>query len=113
MRASTEFQFEQEIAWEDLGNGIQRQVFGYDETIMLVKAKFEKGAVGVLHQHPHVQVTYVESGEFEMTIGDEKKIIRKGDGYYVPPHVIHGCVCLEAGLLVDVFSPLREDFLAK
>lgn len=111
MRASSEFQFEQEIPWEDLNNGIKRQVYGYDENIMLVKAKFEKGAVGVLHEHPHVQVTYVESGVFEMTIGNEKKIIRKGDGYYVPPHVIHGCVCLEPGLLVDVFSPLREDFL--
>jgi len=111
MKASTEFQFEQEIPWQDLGNGIHRQVYGYDETIMLVKAKFEKGAVGVLHQHPHVQVTYVESGAFEMTIGDEKKIIRKGDGYYVPPNVIHGCVCLEPGLLVDVFTPVREDFL--
>jgi quercetin dioxygenase-like cupin family protein len=111
MRASSEFQFEQEIPWEDLKNGIQRQVYGYDDNIMLVKAKFEKGAVGALHEHPHVQVTYVESGVFEMTIGDQKKIIRKGDGYYVPPHVIHGCVCLEPGLLVDVFSPLREDFL--
>ncbi|WP_206022401.1 cupin domain-containing protein [Pseudoflavitalea sp. G-6-1-2] len=111
MRASNVFQFEQEVPWEDLGNGIQRQVFGYDETIMLVKAKFEKGAVGTMHQHPHVQVTYVESGAFEMTIGEEKKIIRKGDGYYVKPNVIHGCVCLEAGTLVDAFSPLREDFI--
>src|SRR5688500_1561398 len=111
MLQSNEFQFEQEIPWEDVGNGIQRQIYGYDEKVMLVKAKFEKGGVGSLHQHPHSQVTYVESGEFEMTIGDQKKIIRKGDGYYVPPNIIHGCVCLEAGMLVDVFSPHREDFL--
>jgi quercetin dioxygenase-like cupin family protein len=105
------FQFEAGIEWETAGEKIQRQVFGYDDKIMLVKAKFEKGGVGTLHQHPHSQVTYVESGVFEMQIGDEKKIIKKGDGYYVPPNVIHGCVCLEAGLLIDVFSPLREDFL--
>jgi quercetin dioxygenase-like cupin family protein len=111
MAQSSEFQFEQEIQWEDLGNGIRRQVFGYDDKIMLVKAKFEKGAIGTLHEHPHVQVTYVDSGVFEMTIGDDKKIIRKGDGYYVPPHVWHGCVCLEPGMLIDAFSPLREDFL--
>jgi len=78
---------------------------------MLVKAKFEKGGVGALHQHPHSQATYVDSGVFEMTIGDEKRIIRKGDGYYVPPGIVHGCVCLEAGMLIDVFSPHREDFL--
>lgn len=111
MTVSNNFQFEQEVPWEDLGNGIQRQLYGYDETIMLVKAKFVQGAVGSLHTHHHVQVTYVESGEFEMTIGEEKKIIRKGDGYYVPPHVVHGCVCLQAGVLIDVFSPMRADFL--
>jgi quercetin dioxygenase-like cupin family protein len=86
------FQKENEIAWEDLGNGIQRQVFGYDERIMLVKAKFEKDAIGELHEHHHTQVTYVASGVFEMTIGDKVQIISAGDGYYVPPHVIHGCV---------------------
>lgn len=105
------FQIDAETPWEDLGNGIQRQVYGYDDKIMLVKAKFETGAVGTLHEHYHSQVTYVESGVFEMTIGDEKKVITKGDGYYVPPHAIHGCVCLEPGTLIDVFSPHREDFI--
>ena len=111
MIQSSEFQFEKDIPWEDVGNGIQRQIYGYDDRVMLVKAKFEEGGVGSLHQHPHSQVTFVESGVFEMTIGNEKKIIRKGDGYYVPPNTIHGCVCLESGMLVDVFSPHREDFL--
>ena len=105
------FQIEKETPWEDLGNGINRQVYGYDDKIMLVKAKFDTGAIGVLHEHHHSQVTYVESGVFEMTIGNQKKIIVKGDGYYVPPHEIHGCVCLEPGILIDVFSPHREDFL--
>lgn len=111
MIRSNEFQFENEVPWENLGNGIQRQVYGYDETLMLVKAKFITGAVGVMHQHPHSQVTYVDSGVFEMTIGEEVKVIRKGDGYYVPPNVLHGCVCLEPGTLIDAFSPHREDFL--
>ncbi len=111
MKPSKEFQFESEIPWEDVGNGVQRQVFGYDDKIMLVKAKFEKGGIGVLHNHPHSQVTYVESGVFEMTIGQEKKMIKKGDGYYVPSNMIHGCICMEEGMLVDSFSPCRQDFL--
>jgi quercetin dioxygenase-like cupin family protein len=111
MESSKEFQFENEIPWEDAGNDVQRQVFGYDDKVMLVKAKFEKGGIGSLHSHPHSQVTYVESGVFEMTIGEEKKIIKKGDGYYVPPNIIHGCICIEEGMLVDAFSPCREDFL--
>lgn len=110
---SKEFQFEKETEWENAAPGIRRQVYGYDDKIMMVKAKFEKDAIGTLHEHHHSQVTYVDSGVFEMTIGDEKKIIKKGDGYYVPPHVLHGCVCLEPGMLIDVFSPLREDFLSK
>ena len=109
--ASSEFQFENETPWENLGNGVQRQVFGYDDKLMLLKVKFEKGAIGAMHSHPHSQATYIESGVFEMTIGHEVKLLKKGDGYYVPPHVVHGITCLEAGMLVDAFSPVREDFL--
>ena len=107
------FQIESELAWEAAGEGVTRQVYGYDDKIMLLKVKFEKGAVGAMHHHPHSQVTYIESGVFEMTIGDETKMIRKGDGYYVPPHIIHGITCIEEGMLIDVFSPIREDFMPK
>lgn len=113
MNKSENFQFDNMIPKEDLGNGVQRQVYGYGENIMLVKAYFEAGTVGVLHSHHHAQVTYVESGEFKMTIGDEVKILSKGDGYYVPPFIEHGCTCIQSGLLIDVFSPIREDFLVK
>jgi len=75
----------------------------------LAKAKFEKGAIGVLHQHYHSQVTYVESGEFEMTIGDEIRILKGGDSFYIPTNVMHGCVCTSPGVLIDVFSPAREN----
>ncbi|MGN7721693.1 cupin domain-containing protein [Chitinophaga sp. 22620] len=101
------------IPWEDAAPGIQRQMLGYDNSVMLVKVKFEKGAVGDMHQHPHTQVSYVESGSFELTIGGEKKVLRTGDGYFVPSNVLHGCVCLEPGVLIDVFTPHRADFLAK
>ena len=105
------FQVNEDTPWENAGPGIKRQVYGYDKSVMLVKVAFEKGATGVLHEHMHVQVSYVESGRFEVTIGDEKKILKEGDGFYVPSHVIHGCICLEAGVLIDVFSPMREDFI--
>lgn len=105
------FQIQKDIPWKAVAPGIQRQVYGYDQTIMLVKVKFEKGAVGAVHEHPHVQVSYVESGEFEVTIGEEKKVVKASDGFYVPPDTLHGCICLKAGVLVDVFSPHRADFL--
>lgn len=108
---SQNFQRELDLPWEDASIGIQRQVYGYDDRIMLVKVKFEQGAVGDLHQHPHSQVTYVESGAFEFSIADEIQVLKSGDGCYVPPNTQHGCVCLEPGILIDVFSPRREDFL--
>lgn len=111
MIQSNLFQIEEQVEWQDLQNGVKRQVYGYDDKIMLVKAKFEAEAIGVLHEHHHSQVTYVDSGVFEMRIGEEKRILKKGDGFYAPPHEIHGCVCLEPGILIDVFSPHREDFL--
>ena len=109
---SNPFQIDNELAWEDLGKGIKRQLFGFNETVMMVKVLFEKGAVGEVHKHPHTQVSYVESGSFEMTIGDEVKILNAGDGFYVQPDVLHGTVCLQPGILVDVFSPMRQDFLS-
>ena len=111
MIQSNLFQIENEIAWEDLGNGIKRKIFGYNDNAMLAKVKFEQGAVGKLHQHTHTQVTYIESGVFEMTIGNEVKQLKTGDGFFVPPAAIHGIICLQPGILIDFFSPVRTDFL--
>ncbi|WP_338042650.1 cupin domain-containing protein [Mucilaginibacter straminoryzae] len=105
------FQFEKELAWEDAGPGVKRQLFGYGETLMMIKVKFEAGSIGARHSHPHVQATYIESGIFEMTIGDEVRTISKGDGYFVPSNMEHGIRCIEAGMLIDSFSPMREDFI--
>lgn len=110
-KTSKEFFFDAEEKWEQVDPKIQRQIHGTDDKIMLVKAKFEEGGVGQLHQHYHSQVTYVASGEFEMTIGDVVKTIKAGDSYYIPPNVMHGCTCTKPGVLIDVFSPAREDFL--
>ena len=108
---SDAFQFEKELDWEKPAPGIRRQIMGYDGQLMMVKVEFEKGAVGSMHQHYHSQATYVASGKFELTIGDRKEILSTGDGYYVEPDQPHGCVCLEAGVLIDTFSPMRADFL--
>ncbi len=99
------------VEWIELGGGMKRQIMGYDENIMLVKASFEKGSVGVLHAHPHVQTTYVASGKFEVDVDGEKKILSAGDGFYAPSGKTHGVTCLEAGILIDVFNPMRKDFL--
>ena len=106
-----DFQLTEKMSWHDLGNGIKRQILGYDDTVMMVKVMFEKGAVGTLHHHPHVQTTYIESGVFEFFIDGRSQVLKKGDSCYVASGAIHGCTCIEQGMLIDVFSPSRRDFL--
>ena len=105
------FIIEELVQWETVEQGVQRRIIAYDERLMLVKVRFETGGVGAAHRHPHSQITYVESGVFEIEIGGEKRVLKKGDSYYAEPDVLHGAVCLEQGVLLDAFSPMREDFI--
>ncbi len=111
MNRSDEFILTETMEWEELGGGVSRKFLGYDNQIMMVKVKFEKGAEGTPHDHFHTQATYCVAGKFEFTIGDKKQIVKGGDGVYIPPNIVHGAICLEEGMLIDVFSPVREDFL--
>lgn len=97
---------------EDLGNGVHRRILAHAGSLMQVEFHFDRGACGTLHSHPHEQLTHVLSGVFEFTIGDETRIVRTGDTLYKRPGIRHGCTCLEAGVLLDTFTPQREDFLA-
>ncbi|HJV79138.1 MAG TPA: cupin domain-containing protein [Paludibacter sp.] len=108
---SVNFLFKNKIEWEEVGEGVRRQIMGYDDKLMTVKVEFQTGAIGSLHAHPHSQTTYVASGIFEFEIDSVKRIVKTGDGLYMAPDVIHGVVCLESGTLIDSFSPAREDFL--
>jgi quercetin dioxygenase-like cupin family protein len=100
-----------QISWETVGNGIERKILGHDDEVMMVAVRFEKGAVGALHYHVHRQISYVESGSFEVTIDGNKKVLSKGDCFFVAPDLEHGVFALEAGTLIDIFVPSREDFL--
>jgi len=102
-----------DLPQEDLGDGISRKILGYGPEIMMVRVWFETGSVGAVHSHPHSQTTFIESGKFEVEIGGEKRIMGAGDSTYMAPGVEHGSVCLEAGVLLDTFSPVREDFLGE
>lgn len=101
----------EEIKLTELGGGVSRKVLAYDENLMSVEVRFETGAVGNMHTHPHTQISYVLKGKFEAVIGDEKKIITAGDTYITSPDVPHGVACLEEGALLDIFTPMRRDFI--
>lgn len=110
-RSSEKYVLTENMDWEDLGGGVKRKFLGFDNQIMMVKVKFDKGAIGSPHDHFHTQATYCAQGKFEFVIDGEKQIVNAGDGVYIEPNLLHSATCIEEGILIDVFSPVREDFL--
>jgi len=101
------------IAARDLGGGVTRKVLSYSENLMACELHMEKGAVGALHAHPHEQIGYIISGKLiYQEEGQEDKILGTGDSYYVAPNVVHGVQILEDTKLLDIFTPMREDFIS-
>lgn len=110
-RNSKPFMFGEQTPRDQVGDGLKRQLFGFDDSILMARVEFEEGAVGEVHSHKHSQVTYVESGEFDVFINGVETRLGAGDSFYVEPFKDHGAVCRKAGVLIDVFSPVRDDFL--
>lgn len=105
------FTSESDTTFSSVAPGVERRLLARGGSMMLVEVRFAADAVGPIHQHPHEQLTFVRSGCFRFTIGEETRVIRPGDSLHVPPNVSHGCHCLEPGVLLDIFTPQREDFL--
>ena len=100
-----------DIKANDLGGGVTRRVLAHAPQMMMVEVSFEAGSVGSEHRHPHCQSTYVLSGRFRFTIEGEAVEVSAGDTLCFAPNELHGTLCLEEGTLLDVFTPMREDFL--
>ena len=101
-----------DITVNPLGSGVERSVLAYDDPLMAVEVSFEAGAEGAPHSHPHTQLSYVLSGSFRYAVEDESVVLNPGDSIVVPGGLTHGTVCIEKGVLLDVFTPKRDDFLS-
>ena len=97
--------------WIELGGGTRRRIGCYNRNMMLVEVGFDAGAAGSDHSHPHTQISYVLEGAFIYHIEGVARRMVKGDSIVVEGGKVHGCTCLEAGVLLDVFTPMREDFV--
>jgi quercetin dioxygenase-like cupin family protein len=113
VRKGDMFALDGEAGWEAAGEGIRRKVLCYDDGVMMVRVAFEPGAVGAPHSHRHVQCSLVESGAFDVTIAGQTQRLRAGDCFLVPSGAVHGATAVEAGVLVDVFTPMRDDFVER
>lgn len=100
-----------DVALKELGGGVSRRVLAYTPQLMIVEVNFEKDGEGAVHTHPHSQSTYVISGRFRFNVDGEAVEVGPGDTLAFPPNIPHGTLCLEAGTLLDISTPMREDFI--
>ena len=99
------------IPFEEIGEGIERQMV-IGENLMICRLRFAPGTVTPAHEHPHEQMTIVEKGKVLFTLGEEQKVFETGDVLHFPSNFWHGATMLdEEVILIDIFSPIREDFL--
>jgi len=97
--------------WTEVAPGNRRRVLVYTTELMQVEFAFEPGAIGAPHSHPHVQSSYIAEGRFEVTIDGHTETLGTGSSFIVPSNLVHGVKALEAGRLIDSFTPARADFL--
>ncbi len=93
-------------------DGAQRRILSYGGNLMVVEFTFDAGVSSWLHSHPHEQVGYVVSGEIDFVMeGQRTTRLSAGGSYYVPPNVKHHIITYAPTVLLDCFTPIREDFL--
>ncbi|MGJ3239505.1 MAG: cupin domain-containing protein [Anaerolineae bacterium] len=90
--------------------GVHRRTMATTDEAMLCQFVLETDAVVPTHHHMNDQVGYVVSGKIEMTIGDKVQVLKPGDSYAIPGGIHHSAIALEDSVIIDVFSPPREDY---
>ena len=91
--------------------GLVRRVLAHSPTLMLVENTIAAGTVLPTHQHPHEQILYVQSGELRLRCEGQECLMRTGDSCALAGDVAHGVVAITDLVVLDIFTPAREDFL--
>jgi quercetin dioxygenase-like cupin family protein len=93
--------------------GLTRAVMAYNDKLFLAEHKMVKGWVGSLHRHPHDQVVYVVHGHLQVTCQGKTFDVRSRDSFVVRGGVEHGASAVEDSVVIDVFTPCREDYIIR
>ena len=91
--------------------GIRQKTRAHGQKTLMVEFRLQKGAVLPLHRHPHEQTGYLVSGRLDLTIGNETRQQGPGDSWCIPGDTEHRAQALEDSVAIEVFSPVREDYL--
>lgn len=101
------------VAWHKIPGDTTRKILVYEPEILMMRNSFTAGLSGPLHSHPHVQASYIMSGRFEITIDGRTEELGPGDSFLIQANLMHAAKCLKDGEIIEVFTPIREDFVAQ
>lgn len=96
--------------WEQADPGVTRKIHTPGKALMMMEVKFETGAVGAQHSHPHEQMSYCLEGKIEFALAGEKVILTKGETIVIPGGTEHGVVALEPSMVARYFYPFERGF---
>ena len=91
--------------------GIERKTLVYGERTLMTEFLLKKGSTLPRHSHPHEQTGYLVKGRIRLSIGAEEYDAQPGDSWCIPRDVEHGAEIIEDSVGLEVFSPVREDYL--
>jgi unsaturated pyranuronate lyase len=95
----------------DPERGLKRRVLAYNDKLFLAEHEMVRGWVGTVHSHPHDQIVYVVDGHLRVTCQGKTFDVRAGGTFVVRGGVEHGASAIEESLVIDVFTPRREDYI--
>ena len=99
------------VAAEQLTESIERRMI-VGSKAMLVRWEFRKGAVAARHSHPHEQIVIMVKGKLRLVVGSTEILMESNDIVVIPPDTPHEARAIENTIVIDVFSPPREDFIS-
>lgn len=105
------FKKTQSSGYTELVKGVHLKTLVHGEQTLLTEVRFEKGAIIPPHSHPHEQTGYIVSGHMDFLVEGAHIDTKPGDSWNIPGSVEHGATTLEESVVVEVFSPVREDYL--
>jgi len=98
--------------FETVVPGVRRKTLCHGRDTLMAEFRLDGGRELPQHAHPHEQTGYLVAGRLRLTIGEETRDLSPGDSWCIPGRVVHGADVLEDAVAVEVFSPVREDFLS-
>ena len=98
-------------AYRELLAGVEMKTLAHGDRTLLSAFKIAEGAVIPVHSHPHEQTGYLVSGRLRFEIDTKVLLAEPGAGWCLAANLPHGVTALEDSVVIEVFSPVREDYL--